>query len=106
MSGIGATPMWKRRIRGAKDTGARNLPWDTFERNAVWLALVMMAQDLLVHTQTLTMDGRLRTAEPKTLRYQILHTRPPYPLRAAVVPAGGCPAWCGIWVRSSVLVAS
>jgi hypothetical protein len=62
------------RIRGAKDTGARNLPCDTFERNAVWLQLVMMAQDLLVHTQTLTLDGKLRTAEPKTLRYQLLHT--------------------------------
>jgi hypothetical protein len=62
------------RIRGAKDTGARNLPCEAFERNAVWLALVMMAQDLLVHTQTLTLGGRLRVAEPKTLRYQILHT--------------------------------
>jgi hypothetical protein len=62
------------RIRGAKDTGARNLPCDTLERNAVWLQLVMMAQDLLAHTQVLTLDGKLRVAEPKTLRYQILHT--------------------------------
>lgn len=61
------------RIRGAKDTGARNLPCETFERNAVWLQLVMMAQDLMVWTQALTFDGRLRLAEPATLRYQVLH---------------------------------
>ncbi|MGH8901321.1 MAG: IS1380 family transposase [Egibacteraceae bacterium] len=61
------------RIRGAKDTGARNLPCETFERNAVWLQLVMIAQDLMVWTQVLTFDGRLRLAEPATLRYQVLH---------------------------------
>ncbi|MGH8904081.1 MAG: IS1380 family transposase [Egibacteraceae bacterium] len=61
------------RIRGAKDTGARNLPCETFERNAVWLQLVMLAQDLMVWTQALTFDGRLRLAEPATLRYQVLH---------------------------------
>jgi hypothetical protein len=61
------------RIRGAKDTGARNLGCETFERNQVWLALVMMAQDLMVWTQVLTFDGRLRLAEPATLRYMVLH---------------------------------
>jgi hypothetical protein len=54
------------RIRGAKDTGARNLGCETFERNAVWLQLVMMAQDLMTWTQALTFDGRLRLAEPAT----------------------------------------
>lgn len=61
------------RIRGAKDTGARNLPCDTFERNAVWLQLVLAAQDLMTFMQTLTLDGPLRVAEPATLRYQLLH---------------------------------
>lgn len=61
------------RIRGAKDTGARNLPCDTFDRNAVWLELVLTAQDLMVHMQALTLDGKLRVAEPATLRYQLLH---------------------------------
>lgn len=61
------------RIRGAKDTGARNLPCETFERNQVWLQLVMMAQDLMVWTQVLTFDGQLRLAEPATLRYMVLH---------------------------------
>jgi hypothetical protein len=61
------------RIRGAKDTGARNLPCDTFERNAVWLQLVLAAQDLMCHTQNLCFDGELRVAEPARLRYQLLH---------------------------------
>jgi DDE family transposase len=39
----------------------------------VWLALVMMAQDLMVWAQVLTFDGRLRLAEPATLRYMVLH---------------------------------
>jgi len=35
------------RIRGAKDSGLRNLPCDTFERNAVCLQLIMAGQDLM-----------------------------------------------------------
>lgn len=61
------------RIRGAKDTGMRNLPCDTFERNAVWLQLVLAAQDLMCFTQNLCFDGELRLAEPQRLRYQLLH---------------------------------
>jgi hypothetical protein len=34
------------RIRGAKATGARNLPSDRWRRNAVWLQLVLLALDL------------------------------------------------------------
>jgi len=62
------------RIRGAKDSGLRNLPCDTFERNAVWLQLVMAAQDVMTFTQVLTLDGELRRAEPAALRYKLLHT--------------------------------
>jgi hypothetical protein len=61
------------RIPGAKDSGLRNLPCDTFERNAVWLQLVLTAQDVMTFTQALTLDGRLRLAEPAALRYQLLH---------------------------------
>lgn len=61
------------RIRGAKDSGARNLPCETFERNRVWLQFVMMAQDVMVFAQVLTLDGELRVAEPATLRHQLLH---------------------------------
>jgi hypothetical protein len=61
------------RIRGAKDTGARNLPCDTFARNAVWLQVVLAAQDLLCFMANLCLDGDLRVAEPARLRYQLLH---------------------------------
>jgi transposase-like protein len=39
---------------------------------AVWLELVLAAQDLVCWTQAL-LDGHLALAEPKTLRYRLLH---------------------------------
>ncbi len=41
------------RIRCAKDTGLRNLPFPAFENNACWVELVLMAQDLIAFTQGL-----------------------------------------------------
>jgi hypothetical protein len=61
------------RIRAAKATGLRNLPFDLFRRNQVWLELVLCAQDLLCWTQALLLDGALAVAEPKTLRYRLFH---------------------------------
>jgi hypothetical protein len=61
------------RIRAAKTTGLRNLPFDRWRRNAVWLELVLAAQDLLCWTQALLLDGHLALAEPKALRYRLLH---------------------------------
>lgn len=61
------------RIRGAKATGLRNLPFDQWRRNAVWLELVLMACDLTCWAQTLLLSGELRVAEPKTLRYRLWH---------------------------------
>jgi hypothetical protein len=51
----------------------RNLPFDLLRRNAVWLELVLAACDLTSWAQTLLLDGELRTAEPKTLRYRLWH---------------------------------
>ena len=63
------------RIRTGKDTGMRTLPCDTFDRNALWLQLVLLAQDLMTFTQILTLEpGELRSAEPQQLRYKLLHT--------------------------------
>ncbi|WP_405364524.1 transposase, partial [Kitasatospora sp. NBC_00039] len=45
-----------------------------FAINAAWLELSLTAIDLLVWTRTLLLDGELATAEPKKLRYRILHT--------------------------------
>ena len=61
------------RIRAAKATGLQNLPFDRWRRNAIWLELVLAAQDLCCWTQALLVDGALAVAEPKTLRYRLLH---------------------------------
>jgi Transposase DDE domain group 1 len=61
------------RIRAAKATGLANLPFDRWRRNAVWLELVLTAQDLTCWTQALLLAGPLAVAEPKTLRYRLLH---------------------------------
>jgi Transposase DDE domain group 1 len=61
------------RIRAAKATGLQNLPFDRWRRNAVWLELVLCAQDLCCWTQALLVDGALAVAEPKALRYRLLH---------------------------------
>jgi Transposase DDE domain group 1 len=62
------------RIRAAKQTGLENLPFRDFDANAVWLELVLIAQDLLFMTQTLCLTGELARCEPKRLRYRLLHT--------------------------------
>ena len=60
-------------IRNDKDTGLRNLPFRDFEHNKVWLQLVLLAHDLIVWTQRLLLTGELAKAEPKRLRYRLLH---------------------------------
>jgi hypothetical protein len=62
------------RIRCAKDTGLRNLPFHAFAMNAAWLELVLLAQDLLLWTQRLLLSNtQLARCEPKRLRYRLLH---------------------------------
>jgi hypothetical protein len=53
------------RIRAAKATGLANLPFDLLRRNAVWLELVLAAQDLTCWTQALLLNGALAVAEPQ-----------------------------------------
>ena len=62
------------RIRCAKDTGLRNLPFGDFANNACWVELICLAQDLIAFTQGLVLEGELAKAEPKRLRYALLHT--------------------------------
>ncbi|MGZ6725579.1 MAG: IS1380 family transposase [Solirubrobacteraceae bacterium] len=61
------------RIRDDKDTGLQKLPFKQFALNEVWLQIVMLAHDLIVWTQALCLDGELAKAEPKRLRYRLLH---------------------------------
>jgi hypothetical protein len=84
------------RIRCGKASGLRNLPFDLWRRNQVWLELVLAAQDLLCWAQVLLLDGDLKVAEPKTLRYRLLHQAhlwavggdpPPAPANSSSAPA-------------------
>ncbi len=61
------------RIRDDKDTGLAKFPFKEFALNEVWLEIVMLAHDLIVWTQALLLDGALAKAEPKRLRYRLLH---------------------------------
>jgi len=61
------------RIRDDKDTGLAKFPFKEFPLNEVWLQIVMLAHDLIVWTQALLLDGELAKAEPKRLRYRLLH---------------------------------
>jgi hypothetical protein len=62
------------RIRGAKDTGMRNLPFHGHAQNVIWLEIVALATDLLAWTQTLAWapTAPIRRWEPKRLRLRIL----------------------------------
>jgi hypothetical protein len=61
------------RIKAGKDTGMANLPFRDYAMNAVWLELVLIAQDLIAWTQALALDGESARCEPKRLRYRLLH---------------------------------
>jgi hypothetical protein len=61
------------RIRCAKETGPDHFPSRDFAINTAWLTTVMIAVDLLAWTQLLVLEGDLAKAEPKTLRYRLLH---------------------------------
>jgi Transposase DDE domain group 1 len=61
------------RIRAAKDCGMEKLPFRDYAINAVWLELVLIAQDLIAWTKTLCLDDELAACEPKRLRYRLLH---------------------------------
>ncbi|MEV7782434.1 transposase [Kitasatospora sp. NPDC088351] len=57
-----------------KTTGFGRLSSRHFAINAAWPELSLTAVDLLARARTLLLDGEPATAEPKKLRYRILHT--------------------------------
>ena len=61
------------RIRDDKDTGLAKFPFKEFALNEVWLEIIILAHDLIVWTQALLLSGELQNAEPKRLRYRLLH---------------------------------
>jgi hypothetical protein len=61
------------RIRTGKTTGFGRFPSRQFAINQAWLELALTGIDLLAWTQHLLLDGPLTHAEPKKLRYRLLH---------------------------------
>lgn len=59
--------------RCGETTGFGRFPSRRFEANAAWLELSLTAIDLLAWTRVLLLDGELAAAEPKKLRYRLLH---------------------------------
>jgi Transposase DDE domain group 1 len=60
-------------IRTGKDTGIGKFPSCDLAVNAAWLTASLTAATLLAWLKLLTLDSDLARAEPKTLRYRILH---------------------------------
>jgi Transposase DDE domain group 1 len=60
-------------IRTGKDAGLGHFPSFDFQVNAAWLTAAMTGQILLAWLKLLALDGDLAKAEPRTLRYQVLH---------------------------------
>jgi len=60
-------------VRTGKDTGIGKFPSHAFALNQAWLAAALIAAALLAWLRLLALDGPLAKAEPKTLRYRILH---------------------------------
>jgi Transposase DDE domain group 1 len=61
-------------IRCGKQTGLGHLPSNAIEINRAWFLAASIACDLLCWLRLLCLDGPLAQAEPKTLRYRLLHT--------------------------------
>jgi hypothetical protein len=74
MPGTVAAPR-RRPHRTGKDTGLGRFPSRSFAINQAWLACVLTAIDLIAWTQTILLhdDPALARAEPKALRYRLLH---------------------------------
>lgn len=64
------------RIRQAKATGLRGLPFSAFNANAAWLEIVLAATDLIAWTKLLGFAEHrdLARCEITAFRYRVLHT--------------------------------
>jgi Transposase DDE domain group 1 len=61
-------------IRCGKNTGLAHLPSTSMTINQAWCVAATIAADLLCWLRLLCLDHSIADAEPKTLRYRILHT--------------------------------
>jgi hypothetical protein len=76
-------------IRTGKDTGLGHFPSHDYKVSQAWLDASMTACILLAWLRLLALDGDLAKAEPKTLRYRVLHA-------AARLVRGGRRRWLKI----------
>ena len=60
-------------IRTGKDCGIGKYPSTALAMNKAWQATALTAATLLAWLKLLALDGPLARAEPKTLRYRLLH---------------------------------
>ena len=77
------------RVRCWKACGLANLPFDGFCANEAWVAVSLIAGALLAWSQMTCFDGALAKAEPKTMRYRVLHV-------AAVLATAGVTSSCDL----------
>jgi hypothetical protein len=63
----------ENRIKNLKDTGLSRLPFSDYDANRTWVELVLLADLLLTALQVLVEDDELAVAEPRRLRYTLLH---------------------------------
>jgi hypothetical protein len=61
------------RIKAAKDNGLGRFPSREYAINQAWLQIVAVAADLTAWLRLLALDGDLAAAEPKGLRFRMLH---------------------------------
>ena len=61
------------RIRTGKDSGFGRFPSREYAINQAWLELALTGIDLTCWMRMLLLDGELALAEPKKLRYRLLH---------------------------------
>ena len=63
----------EKNIGRLKESGWERFPFCDFEANSAWLAAVGFSASLVRWFQLLCLDGSLRTAEPKALRWRLWH---------------------------------
>ena len=61
------------RIKHAKDSGLSRFPSREYKINQAWLQIVALAADLTAWLRLIALDGDLAAAEPKMLRFKMLH---------------------------------
>jgi hypothetical protein len=74
-------------IRTGKDRGIGRFPSHAMAMNKAWLAAALIAATLLSWLRLPALDGSLARAEPKTLRYKILHAHCHDPALKSASPA-------------------